>query len=944
MRDSTHLSIKLSAFTLIFLALSFQASAQFLPLEIPQDATRYNLQSTNGVPISSTRGQPPGSDGRAPTAQQQQAAGLTTAPATAMQFQNLLSFGALAAPRSSNLVANLSLAENAENLDLPRGPGNAVVMVSARVGAVFFSRRLSFLFGAVIPPPDTDEYGVALNMVNTNVSPQRPVQLPEEYWLAEPHSTTGHTNAGYYWSAHAQSVFAIQPGPLGIAWRTLLPASSSNLPVNVGSITLAGMSYRVYTNRYIISGSPAKPPRKIYWTEGPFRATGKPVNVPSARVGAVHIVYNNNFPERVTEEVRVPGHSHIVTSNRLEELRTLWYDQSLGQILAYNVEGRTFLELLGDSRPNQTREHLGFEIVDVIRQPNPADVIIELGEQVSAYPGGDPDDSHLFPEPILNLQQSFAFQHNINGSARVQFFATRETRNLNDFQVHWLEAGVEGLRWPFRLVRYKFVWPDDVTRYSHYIRPLVATEEEAKATAVVLPTENAPIIDYQDPLDQERGKLTEKFEYFSFLTPAYPVHRALLRLTSGEYVRFERVFSWLDDTLKSQNFAGTLATNLITWDAAAGQFNWPPGLAAPRLVNVTVNVGDRITAPPGEIGASPSTNYLAGHIVQAYGDSFNPNTYVDPFAGGFDAANRGAIIPVNAIPARNQLEVWWFRRNAVDLTQGFKTILWPSVIGRYTLQWPAEAVEIVLASNDGSGPLPSLQAKGRIYVQNDATQPGYNPNEEHALMQGGQAFALRDDLNITNSVGYSSHPFVLLEYTEADERPAIRAFRVLREKPEEGIVFDYSVAAGTILQPPMPLPLLEKPLAPAVAGEPPISLNTELEARTVANSSVSVDTNGVSAWELTTTTRHYFPGWRELVVQDASQPANAPTWLYPTNVGGTTLSGFASIRRPYYIKDCLCEQTGGATRWRYAINTTVSLPLNTTVVLVDPATESTWIA
>ena len=53
------------------------ATAQTLPLENRQDSIRYNLSSTNGLPLSSVRGAPPGSDGRAPTLVQQQAAGLT---------------------------------------------------------------------------------------------------------------------------------------------------------------------------------------------------------------------------------------------------------------------------------------------------------------------------------------------------------------------------------------------------------------------------------------------------------------------------------------------------------------------------------------------------------------------------------------------------------------------------------------------------------------------------------------------------------------------------------------------------------------------------------------------------------------------------------------------------------------------------------------------------
>ena len=46
------------------------------------------------------------------------------------------------------------------------------------------------------------------------------------------------------------------------------------------------------------------------------------------------------------------------------------------------------------------------------------------------------------------------------------------------------------------------VWPADAAKYSHYVRPAVATENEAKETAVALSTQNAPMIEYQDPLDR----------------------------------------------------------------------------------------------------------------------------------------------------------------------------------------------------------------------------------------------------------------------------------------------------------------------------------------------------------------------------------------------------------------------------------------------------------
>ncbi len=161
-------------------------------------------------------------------------------------------------------------------------------------------------------------------------------------------------------------------------------------------------------------------------------------------------------------------------------------------------------------------------------------------------------------------------------------------------------------------------------------------------------------------------------------------------------------------------------------------------------------------------------------------------------------------------------EVLWFRRNDANGSLGFSPVYWPAVVGRYTIQWPTAASEIVLASNAGSGPLESTQAQGKLYVQNDPTQIGYNPNEEHALILGGQVYALRDDLNITTVSGYSSHPFVLLSYTGPDGRPAMRPFKVRREAPERGIVFDYITEAGHILQAPMPLPLMSLPVSNGV--------------------------------------------------------------------------------------------------------------------------------
>ena len=641
------------------LLLAGGALAQTLPLEVRQDATLYNLQSTNGMPISHLKDNPPGSDGRAP--------GPNPGPiGTPNQFQSLIVFGGLATPRNANhiLIPGKSYAANSAeaNLDLPRGTSNntvVLVMTSARVGSPFMSRSVTFLFGEIIPVPNTDETGKLLSSL---VPPQR----PEDYWVTQPYTTNDHANAGYYWSAPAGSVFAIQPGPVDITWKKSVPAQTrpADFDTSPGKyVNEGGNYYTLYPVRYIISGSAVKPPRRMYWTEKQFQATGKAVDVPTARVGAVNIIYNNSFPRTNETEYVGPGYSSPTdgtTNQALPTLRTLWYE--LGQIKAYNREGRVFLELLGDFREDgTTRHHLGFEIVDVIQQPNPSDVTIELGEQLTAYPGGTPDDSDLYPDPIPQTGASFIFRHNVNGSDRLELFAIRETQNLNDLQVHWLERGLEGLKWPFLFVRYKLVWPDDVNMYSHYARPLVNSEEEAMATAVKLPTENAPIIDYQDPFDQPRAKLTERFEFYSYLVPEYPAHRTLLRFTSGEYVAFERVFSWLVENLKTTNFLDSVATNLSTWDTNLNGFQWPPesgcasdselrrslsATASRRLAGSSAPVRARITWPvtfcrPKEIPSIPTPI-----LIRLFPDSsppmrapsFRSTPFLEPTAsryGGF---------------------------------------------------------------------------------------------------------------------------------------------------------------------------------------------------------------------------------------------------------------------------------------------------------------------
>jgi hypothetical protein len=1056
------------------------------------------------------------------------------------QFQSAIFLGISAPVTSTN-----------NPVPAPSGLGGRLVYV--RGAAPYLGKAFAFLFGAVIPPPDTDENGNPLadpeaywasrpfvetdrlgfewsdqaNQVvakeagtyaivwqKSAAEPGTPSDLAANplkyhsdsglyfrlytnnhsgvlagdiihppstredgstpaaagYWVSRPHTLRATTK--YYYSQAADAVFATQVGPVSLTWKRQAPSSGQHAG-DPDYFEEGGNYFRLFTQQVVVSGSAVKQPRKIYWTgEGD---PGRVVHVPKARIAGVNIIFNSEFPEHVPVSEGIPiNQSTALTtegnSSAAAFTKTLWYSEISGGFNALNREGRIFVEYLGSiSAANPLPEHLGFEVVDVARGPQVETSTAELGERIA--PLFRASDALELTPMVANSPEGeeFMLQDFSAGGGISVLYAVKETRNPNDFVLWWLEPGEQGVLWPLRYIRYELKWPSDVAAYSHYFRPTAATPSEAQATAVQLDGRTAPLIQYQDPLDQPRAQITGDFKFYTWLSGGYNVHRTLLRRMIDGRLVFERVYSWLDSTVLAGNFAGTLASELDAYNATTGSMVWPDELKAPRIVERSVPVGERIAAPNGESNTTETGDYLAGHINPAYSADYNPNAYINPFTDGFEESALGAIIPVNARPGNDLMEVWWFRKSRFNT--GTNAIYWPSVIGRYTIRWPSDEVppefatdfaggapagmavngsgfvapdldgndrlvltqpqggektsviigdlkdgewvgsfvarfkvkvfkgtqsfgggwsfnfagdipdsiaasfnqdgfgsglrvtfdtfdnggadtapaidvvyngsvlqsvsmaggsrsrpvvtaipndvfgaplslntgtnwveveirlrdgglvdvswggvavlsgvqtpylpasgwrfaftattgtsvsqgqeiddlsfalnqgvvrEIVLASNDGTGPLSNVEAKGAIYVQNDSSLPGYNPNEEHALMQGGQGYALRDDLNRTGASNFSSEPYVLIEYTAADGRLAMSAFHVLREKPEEGITFDYVVEAPRILQAPMPLPLLELPL-----DEARFNLNTEVTPGVVTNSVINLAT------------------------------------------------------------------------------------------------------
>ncbi|MEN9632667.1 MAG: hypothetical protein RL077_1071 [Verrucomicrobiota bacterium] len=658
------------------------------------------------------------------------------------------------------LAGSSSAVTGATSLILPKGfpflngvaiAGQGTQLESVTMSRPLAARQTSYALGASIDRPVFSVDGRALTEAEKST-----------FYLEQP---ANFTSERFYYSPHALKVYATQPGVVDVTW-------------------VERLSKAQVTKQYVISATPVKPVKQIFWTENGFK--GPVIQVPSSRVATVNVVYNTLFPSTVATAYVRPGEivNPVANTTPADEKRTCWYSPTDGSIHAYNIEGRIFMEFLGALRSDGVaREQLAIEVVEVVKEPTTRLERVAVGDELSA-PNGEASLSYRVVAGLnaVGQQDAFIYQHVPANSTASRLFAIAKTTPLfsggveipsNEVLVFWMQAGELSLLWPKYYVGYILDWPTSLSSYSLYARSLDLPT--IAPTAVQLNSADSPVLIYQDDPTGKHAQLSTGYQFSTQVTVAQPFGRSLVRYTNGNDIWFERVYSQLDTTFTD--------------------FGSAP---------ISVSVGSRITPPSG-------ISSEVGYIRAASGDAYNYLAYLDPFVVGFDEARRGAIIGVNALSGNDQLEVWWFTPSAPK-SAAIKPTYWPSSVRKYKLVWPTTPAEIVLASNAGSNDLPSLQANGSIYVQNTSGKPGYNPNEEHALMLNGRAWALRDDLNETSS----SPAYVLIHYIEADERPAMTVFKVLREKLSAGVQFLYTAEAGKVLQAPMPLPILPLPLKPAL--------------------------------------------------------------------------------------------------------------------------------
>ncbi len=209
-----------------------------------------------------------------------------------------------------------------------------------------------------------------------------------------------------------------------------------------------------------------------------------------------------------------------------------------------------------------------------------------------------------------------------------------------------------------------------------------------------------------------------------------------------------------------------------------------------------LTIGTKVTSPHDTAGIGTGYLLLAGE--EYGGEDYAANYNADVHSHTADPPDFGPIIPVNwvyhapadpsAVNVTKDLLVVWYEK-ADDILWPYKPVLYR------TFKWPDTGPRIVIASRFGSDGLDANgnaqlsydvtnYAEVKIYNQPDRLKPGYNPNEEHALIAPSfaylsspsppsAAYALRNDLNVvTRDATHTSEPRVLVQYSDITDPDA----------------------------------------------------------------------------------------------------------------------------------------------------------------------------
>ncbi len=296
-----------------------------------------------------------------------------------------------------------------------------------------------------------------------------------------------------------------------------------------------------------------------------------------------------------------------------------------------------------------------------------------------------------------------------------------------------------------------------------------------KDGVVVLPGRGSDVLATRLVLEAgtaTNSTLNAEFSDFRIYATTHSTAQVNADLTSAADFTDSTLVRWYDfSQVTPSNVAGEAV--LLVPDAARGVAATYHG---PAVLGSTINL-----LPPAEV---------TGGIIRS-GTAYHPGIY----------AAESRIIPVNDTPTNSLIEVWWsssFTAPYLDQPLGI-----PGIVTRYRLMDPIAAPVLAVAGQKTAAfNLPTTWAEPSVYYQNDVTAVGYNPNEEHALIFGPAAYALRWDLNQPAT----SPAYMLLQYKDTT-RGLLSYLQPVQVIPTNSIHpnFDGSLLVGQELQSPTPI-------------------------------------------------------------------------------------------------------------------------------------------
>ena len=500
--------------------------------------------------------------------------------------------------------------------------------------------------------------------------------------------------------------------------------------------------------------------QRIYWTND--STLGPTVNV--AGVDILRVYYND-------EITTTP--SFFANSNP-KELRS--FD-------TFGETGRVLMRMddLGATGPSV------FEFVRVYPYTPDSSHAVKVGDQLTpTRVVADPLQEDTWVKYTWNGQptdaSNYAYQHMVPGPYKGKVYAVRPTTLANQLELFFKRLGKRNLKWPYEMHRYTATWPSTAQLYVRGTRTAVPGPK------VPIPKElYAALMPYQEyvppgaglPQTVQHAELNNDLFYSDIsdlATNPLGKYYALLRYQTGP------------STLPGSEWVGFQVVNCVHHTNTAF-FN--------RSLNPWA-IGTEVTDPYHQGPALGFIHHVPGVDNE---EKYDPRIYNEGGLG-YETGQVFAVFP-------GRLEVWWSNVTTHGRTGvSTYTIQWPSLVKRYSCDWPTTPEMMLIDNQSGSGQIPFAHKNPEVYYQNDSAKIGYSPNYEHAGIfpfgSGVAAFALRCDLNSESTD--KKVPYVLLKYRDstADDKWRYRVFRVT----VAGTI-QMQATAGSVIPKPYPLAALQ---------------------------------------------------------------------------------------------------------------------------------------